>query len=182
MQGATTRRAVWQLRKECSCLQAARPVVVPSASKKSFRPAGCGFSNFKKFEKPVLLNAQGVRKEAPPVAESSDRSGWAGTCLCTNEVQGKGLVPTRILTPCTQKVNCPERAREAGLGHSPLLSHQTLLHSFSTTWARPVVVPYISTFRSPRCIQKCMSLRGGQRPTWQSVLSAGASALQHAGG
>ena len=35
------------------------------------------------------------RKGAPPVAESSDRSGWAGTCLCTNEVQGKGLVPTR---------------------------------------------------------------------------------------
>ena len=71
------------------------------------------------------------RKGAPPVAESSDRSGWAGTCLCTNEVQGKGLVPTQILTPCTQKVNCPERAREAGLGHSPLLSHQTLFRSFS---------------------------------------------------
>ena len=35
------------------------------------------------------------RKGAPPVAESSDRSGWAGTCLCTNEVQGKDLVPTR---------------------------------------------------------------------------------------
>ena len=35
------------------------------------------------------------RKGAPPGAESSDRSGWAGTCLCTNEVQGKGLVPTR---------------------------------------------------------------------------------------
>ena len=38
----------------------------------------------------------GARKGAPPVAESSDRSGWAGTCLCTNEVQGKGLVPTRV--------------------------------------------------------------------------------------
>ena len=36
------------------------------------------------------------RKGAPPGAESSDRSGWAGTCLCTNEVQGKGLVPTRM--------------------------------------------------------------------------------------
>ena len=35
------------------------------------------------------------RKGAPPVAGSSDRSGWAGTCLCTNEVQGKGLVLTR---------------------------------------------------------------------------------------
>ena len=35
------------------------------------------------------------RKGAPPGAETSDRSGWAGTCLCTNEVQGKGLVPTR---------------------------------------------------------------------------------------
>ena len=40
------------------------------------------------------------RKGAPPVAESSDRSGWAGTCLCTNEVQGKGLVPTRVLQVC----------------------------------------------------------------------------------
>ena len=33
------------------------------------------------------------------MAESSDRSGWAGTCLCTNEVQGKGLVPTRKSAP-----------------------------------------------------------------------------------
>ena len=32
--------------------------------------------------------------------ESSDRSGWAGTCLCTNEVQSKGLVPTRVLQVC----------------------------------------------------------------------------------
>ena len=31
-----------------------------SVSKKSFRHAVCGFSNFKKFEKPVLLNVQEV--------------------------------------------------------------------------------------------------------------------------
>ena len=46
----------------------------------------------------------GARKGAPPVAESSDRSGWAGTCLCTNEVQGKGLVPTRVLQICNCSV------------------------------------------------------------------------------
>ena len=46
----------------------------------------------------------GARKGAPPGAESSDRSGWAGTCLCTNEVQGKGLVPTRVPQVCNCSV------------------------------------------------------------------------------
>ena len=55
------------------------------------------------------------RKGAPPVAESSDRSGCAGTCLCTNEVQGKGLVPTRksvllAVGPCR---HCLHRVRIA---------------------------------------------------------------------
>ena len=40
-----------------------------------------------------------ARKGAPPVAESSDRGGWAGTWFCTNEVQGKTLVPTRRKEP-----------------------------------------------------------------------------------
>jgi len=44
-----------------------------------------------------LREAVGGRKGAPPVAESSDRSGWAGTCLCTSKAQGKGLVPTRTV-------------------------------------------------------------------------------------
>ena len=34
-------------------------------------------------------------KGAPPVAESSDRSGWAGTWFCASKAQGKTLVPTR---------------------------------------------------------------------------------------
>ena len=52
------------------------------------------------------------RKGAPPVAESSDRRGWAGTCLCTNEVQGKGLVPTR-------KSQCTERLEILGERYYP---------------------------------------------------------------
>ena len=40
-----------------------------------------------------------ARKGAPPAAESSDRSGWAGTWFCANEVQGKTLVPTRRKEP-----------------------------------------------------------------------------------
>ena len=38
------------------------------------------------------------RKGAPPVAESSDRCGWAGTCFCANNVQRKCLVPTRNIS------------------------------------------------------------------------------------
>ena len=45
-----------------------------------------------------LREAVGGRKGAPPVAESSDRSGWAGTCVCTSEAQGKCLVPTRTVS------------------------------------------------------------------------------------
>ena len=46
------------------------------------------------------------RKGAPPVAESSDRSGWAGACVCANNVQRKCLAPTRksvlsVGTACT---------------------------------------------------------------------------------
>ena len=37
----------------------------------------------------------GGRKGAPPVAESSDRSGWAATCICANNVRHKCLVATR---------------------------------------------------------------------------------------
>ena len=42
-----------------------------------------------------LHGCQLGRKEAPPVAEPSDRSGWAGTWFCTSKAQGKALVPTR---------------------------------------------------------------------------------------
>ena len=35
------------------------------------------------------------RKEAPPAAEASDRSGWADTCVCANIVRRKCLVSTR---------------------------------------------------------------------------------------
>ena len=52
------------------------------------------------------------RKGAPPVAESSDRSGWAGTCLCTNEVQGKGLVPTRVYRQAILPIERNSRKKE----------------------------------------------------------------------
>ena len=52
----------------------------------------------------------GACKGAPPVAESSDRSSWAGTCLCTNEVQGKGLVPTRVLQICNMTIGLSRHA------------------------------------------------------------------------
>ena len=47
--------------------------------------------------------------------ESSDRSVKAGTCLCTNEVQGKGLVPTRVL----QISNCIVLSVELLIGTTP---------------------------------------------------------------
>ena len=52
-----------------------------SVSKKYFRPAVRFFNLSKKFEKPILLNAQGDYEEAPPATEASDRSNWAGTWL-----------------------------------------------------------------------------------------------------
>ena len=35
------------------------------------------------------------RKGELPVAEPSDRGGWAGACVCTSNAQGKCLAPTR---------------------------------------------------------------------------------------
>ena len=45
------------------------------------------------------------RKGAPPVAESSDRSGWAGACVCANNVRRKCLATTRKSASQTLQVS-----------------------------------------------------------------------------
>ena len=53
------------------------------------------------------------RKGAPPVAEPSDRSGWAGACVCANNVQRKCLATTRKSASGTKHIS--ERSCKIGL-------------------------------------------------------------------
>ena len=105
------------------------------------------------------------RKGAPPVAESSDRSGWAGTCLCTNEVQGKGLVPTRKSAPLQAVIFREEVLVIARRGRSACTR---------AAKGRPYGAPsnFAVIARAVRLVALLLSLslRGGRRPTWQSVL------------
>ena len=43
----------------------------------------------------ALRNVPGDHEGAPPMAESSNRNGWADTCVCANNVQRRCLVSTR---------------------------------------------------------------------------------------
>ena len=45
----------------------------------------------------ALKNVPGGRKGAPPVAESSDRSGWAAACLGASKAKREGLAATRTV-------------------------------------------------------------------------------------
>jgi len=66
----------------------------------------------------------GGRKGALPVAEPSDRSGWAGTWFCTSKAQGKTLVPTRTV----RKAAFPTERNSVVIGTTPR----------PTSWATPL--------------------------------------------
>ena len=90
--------------------------------------------------------------------ESSDRSVQAGTCLCTNEVQGKGLVPTRKSQGSIVQRQSPiHRCQEIATGLTALAMTEEIGTQAQT-------IDHICHCEAPT-------------GPWQSVLRAGSSGI-----